>query len=101
MNARVLNLQSSAPAAVARAAESRRTEREHRLRLADERLLACLESGDPAGSPVLHFHGYPGSRLEGRLAAGLPLSEFRCVPDEGHLSLIVRRLDAVLADLCA
>jgi pimeloyl-ACP methyl ester carboxylesterase len=45
-------------------------EREHRLRLADGRTLACLELGDPGGSPVLYFHGYPGSRLEGRLAAG-------------------------------
>ncbi len=45
-------------------------EREHRLRLADGRTLACLELGDPEGSPVLYFHGYPGSRLEGRLAAG-------------------------------
>jgi len=26
--------------------------------------------GDPGGSPVLYFHGYPGSRLEGRVAAG-------------------------------
>lgn len=45
-------------------------EREHRLRLADGRTLAILESGDPGGSPVLYFHGYPGSRLEGRIAAG-------------------------------
>ncbi len=44
--------------------------REHRLRLADGRTLACLELGDPAGRPVLYFHGYPGSRLEARLAAG-------------------------------
>lgn len=45
-------------------------EREHRLRLADGRTLAILESGDPVGGPVLYFHGYPGSRLEGRIAAG-------------------------------
>jgi pimeloyl-ACP methyl ester carboxylesterase len=44
-------------------------EREHRLRLADGRMLACLELGDPAGPPVLYFHGYPGSRLEARVAA--------------------------------
>jgi pimeloyl-ACP methyl ester carboxylesterase len=42
---------------------------EHRLRLADGRTLACLELGDPSGSPVLYFHGYPGSRLEARVAA--------------------------------
>lgn len=45
-------------------------EREYRLRLADGRTLGCLALGDPAGSPVLYFHGYPGSRLEARLAAG-------------------------------
>jgi pimeloyl-ACP methyl ester carboxylesterase len=45
-------------------------EREHRIRLADGRTLAILESGDPGGSPALYFHGYPGSRLEGRVAAG-------------------------------
>lgn len=32
-------------------------------------MLACLEVGDPAGPPVLYFHGYPGSRLESRVAA--------------------------------
>lgn len=42
---------------------------EHRIRLADERTLACLELGDPKGAPVIYFHGFPGSRLEARLAA--------------------------------
>ena len=42
---------------------------EHRIRLADERTLACLELGDPGGAPVIYFHGFPGSRLEARLAA--------------------------------
>jgi pimeloyl-ACP methyl ester carboxylesterase len=41
---------------------------EYRVGLADGRMLACLQLGDPAGSPVLYFHGYPGSRLEARLA---------------------------------
>ena len=45
-------------------------ETEHRLRLVDGRTLACLELGDPAGPPVLYFHGFPGSRLEARVAAG-------------------------------
>ena len=44
-------------------------EKEHRLRLVDGRTLACLELGDPAGPPVLYFHGYPGSRLEARVIA--------------------------------
>lgn len=42
---------------------------EHRVRLADGRTLACLQLGDPAGRPVLYFHGFPGSRLEARVAA--------------------------------
>lgn len=45
------------------------TEIEHRVRLLDGRMLACLEIGDPAGRPVLYFHGYPGSRIESRVAA--------------------------------
>lgn len=44
-------------------------EREYRIRLADGRILACLELGDTKGKPVLYCHGYPGSRLEARLAA--------------------------------
>lgn len=34
-----------------------------------------------------------------RLAAALPHSESRYLPDEGHLSLVVRHLGAVLAEL--
>lgn len=45
-------------------------EAERRIRLADRRTLACLELGDPGGAPVMYFHGFPGSRLEARLAAG-------------------------------
>lgn len=44
-------------------------EREHRVVLADGRTLACLELGDAGGFPVLYFHGFPGSRLEARIAA--------------------------------
>lgn len=44
-------------------------EREHRIALADGRTLACLELGDAQGFPVLYFHGFPGSRLEARIAA--------------------------------
>jgi pimeloyl-ACP methyl ester carboxylesterase len=47
----------------------RATEIEHRLTLADGRTLACLELGEPTGLPVIYLHGYPGSRLEARLAA--------------------------------
>lgn len=35
--------------------------------LSDGRLLGYAEYGDPAGQPVFHFHGWPSSRLEGRL----------------------------------
>lgn len=45
-------------------------ETEHRITLMDGRTLACLVLGEPGGAPVMYFHGYPGSRLEARLAAG-------------------------------
>ncbi len=39
------------------------------LLLPDGRRLGYAEFGDPLGRPVLYFHGFPGSRLEARLAA--------------------------------
>jgi len=45
-------------------------ETEQRITLTDGRTLACLAFGEPGDAPVMYFHGYPGSRLEGRLAAG-------------------------------
>jgi len=38
------------------------------ITLADGRRLAFCEYGAPRGKPVLYFHGWPGSRLEARLA---------------------------------
>lgn len=46
-------------------------ETDHRIRLVDGRVLGCLAIGNPAGAPVMYFHGYPGSRLEGRLAVDI------------------------------
>lgn len=40
------------------------------VRLPDGRNLAYAEYGDPAGTPVLYFHGTPGSRLLARPAHG-------------------------------
>ena len=37
------------------------------LRLPDGRMLGYAEYGDPAGPPVMFFHGLPGSRVSGRL----------------------------------
>ena len=37
------------------------------IRLSDGRRLGYADYGDPAGVPVLHFHGTPDSRLEGTL----------------------------------
>lgn len=39
------------------------------IRLHDGRKLAYAEYGDSQGWPVLHFHGWPGSRLEGKFFA--------------------------------
>lgn len=40
---------------------------DNQIALRDERRLGYAEYGDPAGTPVLHFHGTPDSRLEGCL----------------------------------
>ena len=39
------------------------------FRLSDGRRLGYAEFGDPQGSPAFHFHGFPGTRLTGRLHA--------------------------------
>ena len=41
---------------------------DQQIRLRDGRALGYAEYGDPAGSPVFFFHGYPGSRYDGALA---------------------------------
>src|SRR5918996_4665095 len=38
------------------------------IRLRDGRRLGFAEWGDAGGRPLLYFHGWPGSRVEGRLA---------------------------------
>ena len=40
------------------------------IRLRDGRALGYAEFGAAGGQPVFYFHGFPGSRLEARLAAG-------------------------------
>lgn len=37
------------------------------IRLRDGRMLGYAEYGDRSGTPVMYFHGSPGSRLEGQL----------------------------------
>jgi pimeloyl-ACP methyl ester carboxylesterase len=37
------------------------------IQLRDGRRLGYAEEGDPGGRPLLYFHGWPGSRVEGRL----------------------------------
>ena len=44
-----------------------RPEPDHCVKLHDVRRLAVAEFGTPAGTPVLYFHGFPASRLEGQL----------------------------------
>lgn len=43
------------------------TSTEQVIRLADGRKLGYAEYGDPAGKPLMYFHGLPGSRLEAKL----------------------------------
>lgn len=40
------------------------TQTDKTVRLPDGRMLGYSESGDPAGTPVLHFHGSPSCRLD-------------------------------------
>ncbi|HMF33446.1 MAG TPA: alpha/beta hydrolase [Candidatus Lokiarchaeia archaeon] len=40
-----------------------------KIRLPGGRYLGYFEYGDPNGYPIFHFHGFPGSRLEGALFA--------------------------------
>jgi pimeloyl-ACP methyl ester carboxylesterase len=44
------------------------TDREGALRLRDGRTLGYAEYGDPKGKPGFFFHGFPGSRLQARVA---------------------------------
>jgi pimeloyl-ACP methyl ester carboxylesterase len=37
------------------------------IQLGDGRRLGYAEWGDPGGAPLFYFHGWPGSRVEGRL----------------------------------
>lgn len=44
-----------------------------RVRLPDGRTIGVAEYGDPAGLPVLYFHGFPACRLEAGLIPDLPV----------------------------
>ena len=46
----------------------RQSERPQSIQLRNGRRLAYALYGKPDGTPVFHFHGHPGSRLEGKLA---------------------------------
>ena len=40
---------------------------DQRISLHDGRMLGYAEYGAPEGTPVLYFHGFPGSRLDWQL----------------------------------
>jgi pimeloyl-ACP methyl ester carboxylesterase len=44
------------------------------IQLANGRTLGFAEYGPPEGTPLLYFHGHPGSRLELTLFDGLELA---------------------------
>ena len=46
---------------------------ENQIILADGRQLGFAEFGDRKGKPIFYFHGFPGSRLEARLAEKISL----------------------------
>lgn len=60
-----LRLAKSAPY---RASLDHMSDPEHSFLVADGRRIAYAEWGDAAGTPVVYCHGFPGSRLEARLA---------------------------------
>jgi len=43
----------------------------NQIRLPDGRFLGYAEDGDLAGAPLFYFHGFPGSRVEGKLIGPL------------------------------
>lgn len=59
------------------------------VKLPDGRNLGYAEYGDPLGKPILYFHGWPSSRLEGMTfhAAGLKLGARIISPDRPGLGL--------------
>ncbi|MEJ2223300.1 MAG: alpha/beta hydrolase [Desulfobacterales bacterium] len=46
---------------------------QNHITLSDGRRLSYAEFGDRQGRPVFYFHGFPGSRLEAKLADGISL----------------------------
>ena len=44
---------------------------QNHITLSDGRRLSFAEFGDRQGKPVFYFHGFPGSRLEAKLADGI------------------------------
>ena len=60
---------------------------------------------EKARAPVRVWQGFADNivppAMARRLAAGLALGELHCLLGEGHLSLIVRHLGAIRADLYA
>jgi pimeloyl-ACP methyl ester carboxylesterase len=77
----------------------------------DERLLRVRDAGDPAGQPVVYFHGTPGSRLDMAFAdeiaveAGVRLISFdrpgygRSTPARFGLVSVARDAEAVADEL--
>ena len=73
------------------------------VELRDGRTLAYNEFGDPAGRPLLHFHGVPSSRVEGSImAAALAGTGARVIyPDRPGIGLSDHQQDRALLDWAA
>lgn len=76
-----------------------RSGREGRVLLKDRRALSFMEFGDPAGLPILGFHGTPGSRFMFRLghAPALKLGLRLIAPERPGYGLSAFQKDRTLA----
>lgn len=77
----------------------RRDTVDHRFQLKDGRWLGYLDIGDPAGAPLMYFHGTPGSRLVGHFDAAMSAPRIRVIiPDRPGYGLSTYKRHRKLLD---
>lgn len=62
---------------------------DHLITLSSGRKLSYARFGDPAGTPMFYFHGWPGSRLQGEMLHEIGLKHGLCIvsPDRPGIGL--------------